>query len=58
MARPMTGSFSPRSVISETGTNLGLSIEGMPSLGGPPLMISLRSTECWEKSVFGHSYFQ
>ena len=54
----MTGSVSARSVISATGTNLGSSIEGMPSLGGPPLMISLKSTECLEKSVFGHSYFQ
>src|SRR5919106_4837230 len=48
----MTGSCGSRSVISATGLNLGSSIGGMPSLGGPPEMISAKSTERFEKSVF------
>jgi hypothetical protein len=36
-------------------SNFGLSIEGIPSLGGPPDLISSKETECREKSVSGHS---
>ena len=35
--------------------NTGSSIAGMPSLGGPPEMMSFRSMLNFEKSVFGHS---
>ena len=49
----MIGSRSPiqRSAFA-TETNLGLSIAGMPSFGGPPDMISFSGTECLLKSVF------
>ena len=55
MASPTTGSWGARWSASATGTNLGSSIEGMPSFGGPPLRISARSTLALEKSVRGHS---
>ena len=35
--------------------NFGSSIEGIPSLGGPPDRISLKSTDELLKSVIGHS---
>src|SRR2546425_4536630 len=49
----MTGSrgFSHLSA-SGTASNFGVSIAGMPSLGGPPDMISLNGTPCFVKSVF------
>jgi hypothetical protein len=55
MTIPTTGSVSARPVILDTGRNLGLSIGGMPSRGGPPDMISSSETDAFEKSVFGHS---
>src|SRR5256712_8770339 len=49
----MTGSrgFSHFSA-SGTASKFGASIAGMPSLGGPPDMISLNGTLCFVKSVF------
>ena len=51
----MTGSVSARSSISEAATKTGSSIEGMPSLGGPPDMISSKEIDDLEKSVSPHS---
>ena len=31
---------------------------GIPSLGGPPLIISANGTECLEKSALGNSFCQ
>src|SRR3990172_8039559 len=47
----MTGSLAERSLISPMGLNSGLSIEGMPSFGGPPERISCQPIRDLLKSV-------
>ena len=54
----MTGTLAAMPLTSPAFSNWGLSMEGMPSFGGPPLIISSKLTEVLEKSVFGHSNFQ
>ena len=54
----INGALSLMLVIFDILMNVGLSIGGIPSLGGAPEIISLNLTECWLKSVLGHSYDQ
>jgi hypothetical protein len=42
------GSVSAMLSISEIGSNFGSSIEGIPSLGGPPEKISPNFTFFWQ----------
>tara|TARA_B100000315_G_scaffold67247_1_gene61072 strand:+ start:439 stop:930 length:492 start_codon:yes stop_codon:yes gene_type:complete len=54
-----TGSFGFNHLSAfENSTKEGLSIEGMPSFGGPPERISEKSIEDFSKLVFFHSDFQ
>src|SRR5262249_42481273 len=61
MASEMTGSTLPMRVAHPDAapllsrSKLGMSIDGIPSLRGPPDLISSRGTVCCEKSVWGHS---
>src|SRR5215813_8568453 len=61
MASEMTGSALPMRVAHPDAapllsrSKLGMSIDGIPSLRGPPDLISSRGTVCCEKSVWGHS---
>src|SRR5262245_28921722 len=61
MASEMTGSALPmRAAHPDAAPPLsrskrGMSIAGIPSLRGPPDLISSRGTVCCEKSVRGHS---
>jgi hypothetical protein len=57
MVKPTPGSIFPIFVTSPTLVNLGLSIGGMPSLGGPLDQISENGTEGVVKSVWRHSCF-
>jgi hypothetical protein len=61
MTSEMTGSIPPMRVAHPEGapsfsrSKRGLSIDRIPSLGGPPDLISFNGTVCCEKSVRGHS---
>ncbi len=61
MTSEMTGSAlpmlaaHPAAVPSLSCSKRGMSIDGMPSLRGPPDLISSKGTVCFEKSVRGHS---
>src|SRR6266540_4097333 len=64
MASETTGSAlpmpaaQPLAAPSLSCSKRGMSIEGIPSLGGPPDLISSNGTVCREKSVRGHSVRQ
>jgi formate hydrogenlyase subunit 3/multisubunit Na+/H+ antiporter MnhD subunit len=58
MLNEMTGTFAAMPFTSLAFSNLGSSMEGMPSFGGPSPLISSKLTAVLEKSVFGHSNFQ
>ena len=54
-SKVMTGSLGDNRVSFSAAMNSGSIKAGIPSFGGPPDMISERSTEWMEKSVRGHS---